>query len=68
MDNVCHLVVSTNHALAWPETYGATVTGVFILFTGFALFVALFDRNSARAERAHEMFTELLDLLRWRRR
>ena len=68
MDNVFRLTVSTSHAIAWPEIYGAAVIGAFIIFTGVALFVALFTRDIRRAERAQEMFRALLDFLRWRRR
>lgn len=68
MNNICHLTVGASHAIAWPEIYGAAVIGSFFIFIGVALFVALFTRNIRRAERAQEMFSTLLDALRWRRR
>ena len=67
MDNSCHLMVSTSHAIAWPEIYGAATIGAFVIFTGVAMFVALFARNPRRAGRAQEIFRDLLAFLRWRR-
>lgn len=68
MIEIYRLMASTGHALAWTEIYGAAAIGIFIVFTGVAMSVALFTRNSGRARRAHEIFTELLNFLRWRGR
>lgn len=67
MKSLCHVIVSSSHAIAWPEIYGAAVIGAFIIFTGVAMFVALFTHNPRRARRAQEIFRDLLDFLRWRR-
>jgi hypothetical protein len=65
--DIIHQLVSTSHAIAWPEIYGAAVIGALIIFTGVAMFVALFARSPGRARRAQEIFRDLLDFLRWRR-
>jgi hypothetical protein len=48
----------------WAAMLVASVIGVFVVFTGVALFVALFDDDEARAVRAMVILKDLLSLFR----
>lgn len=47
----------------WVAVFAAFVILVFVVFTGAALWVALFSDDQARAERAREILKDLLGLL-----
>lgn len=57
---IYHLASTINHALTWPEIYGAAAVGALIIFIGVAMFVALFANDDKRAARAYKIFSDLL--------
>ncbi|MER7674679.1 hypothetical protein ABTY61_40335 [Kitasatospora sp. NPDC096128] len=49
---------------SWGAVFAAVVMGVFLVFIGTAMAIALFHRDPIRAERAREIFKDLLGLFR----
>lgn len=47
----------------WVAVFAAFVLVAFVVFTGVALWVALFAKDTVRAERAREIFKDLLGVL-----
>jgi hypothetical protein len=63
-----HLASDVGRALAWPEIYAAATITAFMLLISIAMFVALFDRDRERANRAYKIFRDLLKVFQRRTR
>jgi hypothetical protein len=65
---IYHLASTVDGAVAWPEIYAAATISAFILLISIAMFVALFDHDDKRANRAYKIFRDLLKVFQRRAR
>jgi hypothetical protein len=63
-----HSASTIDRALSWPEIYVAATIGAFIILISIAEFVALFAHDDRRANRAHQILSDLLKVFQRRTR